>query len=205
MKPIKHDRGMATRRSILDAAETVFADVGYAASRMEDVATAVGIRRPSIIYYFPSKQELYDAVESDIFAAMHTFTAARLDGVAKPVDRLLALLDAWLDFLVSRPAAARIILRNVADTTPRHGDPVQFSDKVLRDIEAIVEDGVAAGDFRTVPAMQIVNAVGGGILFYVCNADQLGRQRTYDAADPTEKESFRRLLHLNAKAAVANG
>ena len=70
-RPIRHMRGEATRQAILEAAEQLFANVGFNAARLEDVALTVGIRRPSIIYYFANKQELYDAVEADIFESMH--------------------------------------------------------------------------------------------------------------------------------------
>jgi TetR/AcrR family transcriptional regulator len=203
IKPIRHTRGEATRQAILDAAETIFAEVGFTTARLEDVAAVVGIRRPSIVYYFSNKQDLYDAVEEDIFAGMHRVALARMAQHARPLDKLLGLLDGWLDFLVARPSAARIIQRLVADVTPRAGNPTQFSNILLRDVETVVNEGVAAGDFRPVRPMHVVNAVGSSSLFYVCNGKQLGSSRSYDAADPEELESFRELLHLLARAAVA--
>lgn len=200
---VRQARGDITRQSILDAAETVFADLGYAGARLEDVAQAVGIRRPSIVYYFPGKQELYDAVESDIFAAMHAFVLERTAAATKPMDRLLALLDGWLDFMVQRPAAARIIQRLIADAGPRGDNPTLFSELALRDMEMIIADGVAAGVFRPIPPMLLLNGVAGGALFFVCNSRQLGAHRNYDASDPAEVERFRALLHTLARAAVA--
>lgn len=198
----RQPRGDATRQAILDAAEQIFADLGYAAARLEDVAQLVGIRRPSIVYYFPTKQQLYDQVEADIFGAMHQFVLDRTAGVEDPLAQLLALLDAWLDFLVARPTAARIIQRLIADLGPRGNDPIQFSETALRDIEAVVAAGVAAGQFRPVSAMHILNGIAGGALFYVCNAGQIGQARAYDPADPEELARFRALVHDLARAAV---
>lgn len=196
-------RGDATRLAILDAAERIFAEVGYAAARLEDVAQVVGIRRPSIVYYFPGKQQLYDEVEAGIFAAMQQFVTARMAGADKPIERLLALFDGWLDFMVHRPTAARIIQRVVADPAPRGDDPVQFSEPALRELEAIVAAGVADGSFREIPAMHILNSVAAGALFYVCNARQLGPGRQYDPADPATLEAFRAILHEQARAVVS--
>lgn len=201
---MRQPRGDATRQSILDAAEQVFADLGYAAARLEDVAQAVGIRRPSIVYYFPGKQQLYDHVEADIFAAMHDYVLRMVEGIEDPMARLLALLDAWLDFLVQRPTAARIIQRLIADHAPRGDNPVRFSETALRDIEAVVALGVSSGAFQPVSAMHILNGVAGGALFYVCNAGQLGEARAYDPADPAELERYRALMHKLAKAAVSS-
>lgn len=201
MRPV-HARGEETRQSILDAAESIFADIGYGAARLDHVAQAVGIRRPSILYYFASKQELYDAVEGDIFASMHAFAQERTRGVSDPLKRLLALLDAWLDFNVARPSAARIIQRLVADAAPRRGNPTEFSFSALEDIEAVFADGVRAGAFRPLSPMHFLNGVAGSVLFYVCNSGQLGEGRYYDPADPAELARFRALLHLLAKTAV---
>lgn len=198
----RQPRGDATRQSILDAAEKVFADLGYAAARLEDVAQVVGIRRPSIVYYFPGKQQLYDQVEADIFAAMHQFVLDRMAGTETAMAQLMALLDAWLDFLVQRPTAARIIQRLIADLGPRGDNPVKFSETALRDIEAVIAKGVADGEFRPVSAMHILNGVAGGALFHVCNAGQLGQARAYDPAAPAELSSFRALMHQLARAAV---
>lgn len=200
--PVRQARGDATRQAILDAAEQIFADVGYAAARLEDVALAVGIRRPSIVYHFPGKQELYDAVEADIFASMHAISATRLADEKDPMARLIALLDAWLDFLVARPTAARIIQRLIADAGPRGSNPVEFSEMVLADMDAIVRAGIETGAFRPISAINVVNAVGGGSLFYICNARQVGDRRVYDPADPAELAQFRDLLHRLARAAV---
>ena len=118
------------------------------------------------------------------------------------MERLLALLDAWLDFLVSRPTAARIIQRLIADFRPRGDNPVRFSETALRDIETVIAAGVSSGAFRPVSAMHILNSVAGGALFYVCNGGQIGEERAYDPADPAELESFRSLIHKLARAAV---
>src|SRR5262249_17953307 len=60
-------RGEDTRRAVLRAAEQVFARLGYAGARMEDVAERVGIRRASLVYYYRDKDALYQALLDDLF------------------------------------------------------------------------------------------------------------------------------------------
>lgn len=202
MTALAQQRGEATRRMILAEGERIFAELGYDRARLEDVAQAVGIRRPSIVYYFSGKQELYDAVEADIFEGLHARAHAAADEQSEPFAQLLALFDAWLDYMVKRPTAARVIQRLVADVSPRHGNPVRFSELVLADLDVIVERGVRSGRFRPVTMMQVLNGVAAATLYYVCNGAQIGLERTYDPADPKVLADFRALLHRTAAAAV---
>ena len=54
-RPAKAER---TRAAILAAAESLFARRGYAATRLEDVAEAVGVKRAALFYHFRDKQAL---------------------------------------------------------------------------------------------------------------------------------------------------
>jgi AcrR family transcriptional regulator len=55
-------KGELTAERILDAAEALFAERGYAGTTLRDVATAVALRIPSLYNHFPSKDALYAAV-----------------------------------------------------------------------------------------------------------------------------------------------
>jgi TetR/AcrR family transcriptional regulator len=58
----KSRKGELTAERILDAAEELFAERGYAGTSLRDVATAVGIRIPSLYNHFESKEAIYGAV-----------------------------------------------------------------------------------------------------------------------------------------------
>jgi TetR/AcrR family transcriptional regulator len=184
----KLPKGEITRQRILEAGETVFAELGFAAARLEDVANAVGIRRASIVYYFRNKQELYDAVEAGIFSALQAHSRSRLEAGASAMTRLQQLFDSWLEFMSARPTAARIIMRNTADITPRSSNPVEFSEGSLVDVENIVRQGQADGEFGATEPMQILTIVGASILNYVCLGSLLAE--------------FRELLHRTLRALV---
>jgi AcrR family transcriptional regulator len=54
--------GAGTKGRILDAAEAVFAERGFAGTALRDVAERVGVRTPSLYNHFASKEALYAAV-----------------------------------------------------------------------------------------------------------------------------------------------
>ncbi len=71
-------RSERTRSAILAAAEDLFAERGFAATRLEDIAERVGIKRASIVYYFKDKRELYEAVLSSVLGGLHQALNAEL-------------------------------------------------------------------------------------------------------------------------------
>ncbi|GAB3291302.1 TetR/AcrR family transcriptional regulator [Parahaliea aestuarii] len=200
----KASRGEKTRQRILDAAEELFAEKDYSAARLEDVALAVGIKRASIVYYFAGKQELYEAVEQRIFSAMmaHTRRAERPDAPA--MDQLLALLDGWLDFLVGRPTAARILLRISANSYSDSSAPVRNSFVALGAWEDIIRRGQASGEFPPASPAHLLHLLGAGTIYYTATGQLLGEERNYDPADSGQLEAFRNLMHRSARSLLSS-
>ncbi len=50
------------RSCILDKAELLFAEHGFAGTKLRDIASVAGVNQALISYYFGTKQELFDAV-----------------------------------------------------------------------------------------------------------------------------------------------
>ena len=99
-KPVRRrSSGLQTRAEIVAAAERHFAERGFEATRLEDIATEVGIRRAAIFYYFGDKQELYAAVLDEVFG---DWTAALPTG-GSPAERLEASLIGWIDYVARAP------------------------------------------------------------------------------------------------------
>ena len=97
--PSLRRKGELTAERILDAAEALFAEHGYAGTTLRDVATRVELRIPSLYNHFPSKNALYAAVLErgigPVLAILGEFgaqAAARPDPGAV-IERVMALLQ----------------------------------------------------------------------------------------------------------------
>ena len=97
----------------------MFASVGYAGARMEDVAERVGIRRASLMYYFRDKQALYEALLDDLFGGLLGGYEAALAGPEPLTERYLRCIDVWAARVEERPALLRISMWEMAGATPR--------------------------------------------------------------------------------------
>jgi AcrR family transcriptional regulator len=104
-----------TRSAVLDAAETLFAERGFAATSLADVGAAAGVSRGTPGYFFRSKAELHHAVLSRAFAdALDAVRVGRIRAIrsGRPAaDVLAGMVSDYVDFVEARPAFVRLIQR----------------------------------------------------------------------------------------------
>lgn len=102
------DPARTTAERILDAAEDLFAEKGYSATSLGDVADRVGIRSPSLYNHFKNKEALYQAVLDRLLDA---FTTPLNELTATEVTQARVL--EWLDTIVrlhhAKPNLARLL------------------------------------------------------------------------------------------------
>jgi len=96
-RPIDHQK----RRRIAAQALAVLARQGVQDTTMSDVASATGIKRPTLYYYFPDLTALYDTVVEDIEDRVLNHVVAAMGQETHPVDQLTALLRAVVAFYES--------------------------------------------------------------------------------------------------------
>src|SRR5262245_17559191 len=100
-------RAERTRAAILAAAEEQFARRGFVATRLEDVAAAVDLKRAALFYHFRDKQSLYDAVLADAFGSLATRLQAAFVAQEPIAVRVERAVEAWVDTVMARPTLAR--------------------------------------------------------------------------------------------------
>ncbi|MEZ4282596.1 MAG: TetR/AcrR family transcriptional regulator [Myxococcota bacterium] len=193
------------RLEILAVAEAVFGESGLAGARLEEVARRLGMRRPSLLYYFADKDALYDAVFADILDALrsHIETARSADD---PMARMEAIASAWVDFLSGRPWAARILLRQIADELPARSSSVRArSEQILASVREEIEEGVELGLFKPIDAGVFATAIAGTSMFWVTARRVVERSLAFDPLAPESLERFREVLVLLTRQMLGAG
>lgn len=81
----------AIRSGILDAAQAAFAENGFHATSVNAIAKAAGMRGPSLLYHFPSKEVLFEEVMRRAYQEIDDELAqvGPLDGSAADVFKVL--------------------------------------------------------------------------------------------------------------------
>ncbi len=109
--------------AILEEAENHFAQFGFEGASLESIGTAAGISRHNLLYYFPSKEALYQRVLDDVL----TQWLAGMEDLAQGDDPKLALrryIRAKLQYSRTRPQGAKVFTKEVIAGAPRYGTAI---------------------------------------------------------------------------------
>jgi len=121
MRPLRSPRApRADNRlpALLDAAARLFAERGYAATSMRDIAQAASMLPGSLYYHFAAKEDLLAAVYE---AGVHEIVAAVRAAIARETDpwaRLEAACVAHLESVLKRAHTAQLLIRVLPEHVP---------------------------------------------------------------------------------------
>jgi AcrR family transcriptional regulator len=102
-------RGERTRHRLLEAAESVFAELGYHEASIVKITEAAGVGQGTFYLYFESKKSVFDEVVLDLNSRVrHAMTEAAAKGSTRAESELLGF-GAFFRFTADHPALYRIV------------------------------------------------------------------------------------------------
>jgi AcrR family transcriptional regulator len=169
----------ARPQEILDAALEVFAERGFAAARLDDVAARAGVTKGTVYLYFDSKEELFKAVvrqsllpnlaAAEAFASKAEATASDLlrQFVGLFVGRVLETKLSTLPKIViaesgNFPELARFY----------HAEAIE---RGLKLVGGLIARGIASGEFRTVDPASVAPLVVAPLLLLALHRNAFAR------------------------------
>lgn len=180
------------RRQLFDVALDLFAERGYRATTMDDVAEAAGVTKPLVYQHFSSKRALYlelvDSVAHEMLAAIAD-AAARAEGPRQQVEQGFA---AYFQLVVTHESAFRLLYGR------DHGDDEELGE-ALRRVEDVLAEAIdpliAAGldpDHRRLLAYAVVGMAEGASRHWIATHPPLGD----DAAEAEARRLAARMADL---------
>jgi len=161
-----------TAGRIMDAATQVFADVGFAGARVDEIARRAGVNKATIYYHVGDKAALYARVLHDVLGDTAARIARTIGPEQGPEEKLKTYIRGISDAISRHPSIPSIMMRELA-SGGLHLPNVVAEDmrQVLAVISDILDEGVRKGVFtRSNPALVHLMVIGAVVLSRLAEA-----------------------------------
>jgi AcrR family transcriptional regulator len=137
---------------ITEAALAAFAEKGYAATKVDEVAKRAGVSKGLLYLYFKTKEDLFKAV-------IRSFLSPKIDALISNIEETNLSAEEFvrgpfLAFAKSLPnSPARVLVRLMIAEGPKHPDLVEWYwnnvvSRALAALRSLIKKGVDSGEFR---------------------------------------------------------
>ncbi|WP_028062077.1 TetR/AcrR family transcriptional regulator [Solirubrobacter soli] len=194
---------MASTDRILEAARGEFAQHGYSA-RLQDIAERAGVKHPTLLYHFKSKENLYAAVIEQAMLDWAAMTSAAVSAAPVGFDRVAALVAAGMEFFATHHDFVVIWRREAIEGGGRLEDAMAehmrpFLDRAV----AFLEREVAAERLREHDPVELMQLVYGAVSTYFSDAGFRARLSGVDPMTPEARARFATALTAMLRDALA--
>jgi AcrR family transcriptional regulator len=146
-----------TRRSLVDAAERLFTEHGYAATSLDAIVAGADVTKGALYHHYSGKQALFEAVFEKVESAGSAQVQQALIGDGDPWERAMAGLRAFLA-VVRQPSYSRVVLQDApAVLGPERVDD-QGTRSTFGSVLDIVRAVLAAGQWEVDHATELTYA-----------------------------------------------
>ena len=124
----------ARRAQLLGVALDVFAEAGYHAASMDEIADRAGVSKPVLYQHFPGKLDLYLALLESSTEIVINGVKAALDSTHENRRRVQATMELWYDYVADQGAAFRLVFESDLTSDP----------SVREQIDRVIEESASA-------------------------------------------------------------
>lgn len=152
---------------IIAAAKEVFISKGYENTNMSDIAAKVGITRPSLHYYFRTKEKMFQAVASSILEGFIPQVSDAVNADLPFFEKLEKLIDCYISVYENNPELLYFIInesRSGLDRLLQFIDREQLSSYV-QSIIGMIKAEMEAGNIRQIPVQYLLISLLSQIIF----------------------------------------
>lgn len=194
---------MKAREKILKAADSLFGELGFDASSTREIAERCGVNKALIHYHFKSKDGLLECLLDDYYAKLGTTLQGVLTADTDVRERMLTLIDSYVDFLQENSNFARIVQREASggrhiDRIRSHMSPLfALGRRVLMDTFPGTKSGELAAEQLMISFYGMI--IGyynyAGVVSHLMSSDPMSKANT-----KKRKKHLRRMVEIVLEA-----
>lgn len=106
------------RQEIVEAAKSLFARNGYSPTSMDEIAKKVGIAKPSLYYFFKSKEEIFAAIVEEVVVEIKDYLSAELKICKNRSEPLGKMIERTISICLKNGIVIRPVDIKVANIHP---------------------------------------------------------------------------------------
>ncbi len=183
----------AAKEKILEAADSLFGEVGFDAATTRQIAERSAVNKALIHYHFGNKDDLYHALLDRYYQRLGDTLRAALTAPGTVRERFLAMIDAYVDFLGANRNFSRMVQREASGG--RHVDRiVGHMVPLFRQGSALLELAYPATRGGAMSGAQLLISFYGMIVTYFTYAPVVEKLLDTDPLDPANLELRKRHL-----------
>ena len=138
------EHGIERKQQLVEAAEALFTERGYSATRISDICARAGVAKGLFYWYFPTKESLFAELVRSMRQSLRRAQAAAMDATADPVTRIRQGSEASVRFMAEHQSYFALLDVERADDAIA-GVLQEGSDVYAADVHRLVRDAQEAG------------------------------------------------------------
>lgn len=193
------------RQAIYDAALDVFSTEGFRGATLDKIATAAGLSKPNLLYYFPSKEAIYTGLLSGLLETWLDPLRA-IDPAGEPVEEVLSYLCRKLEMSRDYPRESRLFANEIVRGAPHILDQIEGPLRALVDEKcALMKDWAEAGRIAPLDPYHMIFSIWATTQHYADFGVQVtGILGTSGEGHFKDAEDFLTILYRSALSPVNN-
>jgi AcrR family transcriptional regulator len=137
------------RQQIVSLAAGQFDENGYASTTMDDIARKVGVAKPTLYHYFPSKDDILHAIHEEFIDLLISRHESRAGTGLRPEQLLLEVMADILELMDTHRGHVRVFFEHHRELPAEAREPIRAKrDQYEKIVENLIDEGVAMGVFR---------------------------------------------------------
>lgn len=152
-----------TKQRILDSALEVFGERGFHGASIDDVATAAGVTKGAVYYYFEDKDDLARDLQSLLWDQLAQGALEVYDADQSTIDNLLACFAAFIT-TIRAMSGARTFLREAWFSPSLDASGRADHDSGLGLVQGFLEQGMARGELIACDAEALTRVLVGALM-----------------------------------------